>query len=212
MKNEKLKYLFGGLLILSLLVSVFAGVNLVRQRQLVGKRAAVPGGTATLSFSGPITSEVGAVLPKTINIFSPDVSSTKGIIGIKSTLIYQYLSAENPLALTPADIVGMLPSPWSYVRKDVTTSGTTLTIIVEAIYLQPGENGYLGASTSPEPYVLLNFAARREGTASLEFQASKSEVRSKNGNLDILNQDLPQKPTPLGGFPLSLLLPLVNQR
>jgi hypothetical protein len=179
--------LFIGLLVPVVMgVFVFVSVKYLEQPVELRKKAAVPGGTATLSLS-PSTSNiaVGNPLPVTIRFQTPTTPENKGITGIKATLTYTF-TGTNPLTLTNADITGSLPSPWSYTTREVVTSGNTTTINVEAVFIQLTPDGYLDAVTTPQTFAVLNFTAANPGSVNISFDNTKSEIRAKSGNFDVL--------------------------
>lgn len=196
--SKKIGYVFSFLVVLAIAVAIPFSVRLVQERQELRKEAAVPGGTAILSLSGSNSADIDQVLPITINFQTPTTPGDKGITGIKVTLFYNF-TTQDPLKLSESNIDTTLPSPWSYVRKTITTAGTTTTILIEAIYLQAGETGYLGAVTTAQPFATLNFTVSSLATVNLEFDSTKSEIRSKDQNLDILGLDSAGKSLSLGG-------------
>lgn len=179
---------------LVLAIAVPVTVWLALQRQEIRKKAAVPGGTATFSLSAPDTVAVGETLPLTIKI-KGDTQDNKGIIGIKATLEYSF-EGENPLSLTDADItadLAELDNHWNYYLRDVTPSDNKNTITVEAVYLQVGPEGYTGAETEEQTFTTLNFITRRPAEITFKLvDQSRSAVRAKEQNLDVLNIDLAQ--------------------
>lgn len=206
--SPKLKIILGVLGLILVAVAIPVTIKLVQERQELRKKAAVEGGTAQFSLeTTKDTLVVGEQLPVAIKIRTPTTPNDKGITGIKATLNYTF-SGANPLTLTQADILTTppsgLPSPWSYVRRDVATSGNKTTVLIEAIFPQPAETGYLEAVNSAQTFATLNFTGAAAGTVTLTFDTVKNEVRSKSGNLDILGLGLLSKTltvTPIGGQP-----------
>ncbi len=162
-----------------------------RERVSVAPRAATPTGTATLSFVPSTTAVLpGQALPVTVNMFTPPGANDHGITGVKATI---NVTPATAVTITSTNITTPLASPWSYVRKDVVTTGNTTTITIEAVYLQSGVDGYLGANTTPQAYAVLNFtAASATVTANptLTFDTTNSEIRRKVDNADILSTNL----------------------
>lgn len=185
------KKIIGGVLILFFLVlAVPLTVKLVRERQELRRKAAVPEGTAELSLTSATNSlVVGQRLPVTVKIKTPTTPQDRGITGVKVTLKFSF-SGTSPLTLTSQDIEGNLPSPWNYAHKEVVTSQGTTIITIEAVYLEAQEKGYLGAVVSPQTFATLNFSGQAPGTVTLEFDPQKSEIRSKEDFLDILGLSL----------------------
>jgi len=191
MNNKKLKYILFLLILLILISTVSLVVKSTREKQEIRKRAATPAGTATFSLE-PQTSTVspGQSLPVTIKFHTPTTPNDKGIVGIAAVLSYSF-SGNNPLALNPENIQGKLSSPWNYVIKNVVTEGNTVTIQINAVYLQSGETGYTEATT-PKEFATLNFTAQSEGNVTLSFNTEESRILAKNPiNEDILSSNLP---------------------
>ncbi len=154
-------------------------------------RAATPTGTASLSFVPSSTAVLpGQALPVTVNIFTPPGANDHGITGVKAVI---NVTPATAITLTSANIVTPLAAPWSYVRKDVVTTGNTTTITIETLYLQSGVDGYLGANTTAQAFATLNFTAASVITTAnptLTIDTTLSEIRRKIDNADILSTTL----------------------
>lgn len=159
-------------------------------------QAAVQGGSVYFGLSAPVSVEPGDSLPVSVTISATSTPGNKGITGITARIVY---SANAPVGISESGIIKSLPSPWNYLRVENTDLDNGGEILIEAIYLQPGETGDLSMVGSSKEFVKLNFETSKEGSLSVSFDSSKSTVRSKEGNIDLLNpQNLPSATYSIG--------------
>lgn len=172
--------------LLFLIISLLLGLQLVRQRQLINKKASTPSGTVNLSLSGPSSTVPGQNLPVNINLDILSSPNDKGITGASLSFTYPTTATVG----TP-EIVGTLPSPWTYPIKEFTTNGSTSTITLSALYFQQDISGYL--HSGPFTFATLNFPTLSEGNLALTYDAANSYIYSKDDpsgsqtSIDILN-------------------------
>jgi hypothetical protein len=177
MKSPKLLTILS---ILFLIIALILGLQLVAQRQLINKKAAVSNGTLFMSLSGPANTPLGQNLPIQVNISTGSTPSNSGIVSAAAYLTYSSTSA-----VGLPTIAETLTAPWSYSFKNVSTSGSTTTIEIIAIYNSPGLTGYVPTGTFT--LATLNFPALNAGSVTLNFDMTQSFVYSKDGAIDILN-------------------------
>lgn len=195
--KKKIGIIFSIILLICLGVGVFFGLKLVQQKQELRKEAATPGGTARISLASVATIGASQPLPVTINFQTPNTPGNKGIIGIKVVLNYT-ASGGAINAFSNTQIQESLSSPWQYSIKEVAPSGNSGTITINALYLQAGEYGYLGAQDASQNFAVLNFSTATNGSLELNFDITKCEVWSKDGNLDILGLETAGKTISIG--------------
>lgn len=195
--KKKIGIIIGLIVLVLLIIGLVFAIRLVQEKQELRKQAATPGGTATISLTGPDSVTAGQTLPVTIAFQTPNTPSGKGIIGIKVVLNYT-LSEAGVAAITKENIEEKLTSPWNYQPKEITTSGNTGTITINALYLQAGEYGYLGSQDTSQNLAVLNFTTSSNGTLSLTFDITKCEIWSKESNLDILGLETAGKTIIIG--------------
>ena len=175
--------------VLFLLIILPLAVVLVQQRQEIRKKAVGPG-TAQMWLD---PSSHGITLPQAtfpvdIKIKAPQTTNNLGIVGVDAVLSYTFSGNTPPLLLAtgnPSDDISKgLPDPWSYVFRQVEISGNTLTIIISAVYLQGGTQGY--DASSEKTFVTLNFHPQMTGSVALMFDTALTKIKEKATNNDIL--------------------------
>lgn len=190
--NKKLLWLIFPALALALALP-FVTRRLSNQQEKIGvaPKAATPTGTTTFTFSPASTAVLAnQSLPVNVMLFAPLSGDANGIIGAKAVLT---ISPASAVQLTSTNIQTPLASPWSYVRKDVTTASNVTTVTIEAVYVASGTVGYTGASATPQVLATLSMTATAPTTTTvvnLAFNTTLSEVRGKTSNQDILSSNL----------------------
>jgi hypothetical protein len=183
--NKKVVLIIGFIVLLILIIGLPFAVKLVQERQNLQKQAAVPGGSATISLSAASTAIVQGRIPVTISVKAPQ--SPNGITIIKTTLNITSTGDSPLVSVTASDIENPLSSSLTYYDPVINTSGSTITITLQAAYVKAGTSGFLGANDAFTNFAVINLLANAAGTVNINLDMSSSEIRDKNGNLDIMN-------------------------
>lgn len=183
--NKKIGLIIGAVVLLILIVGLPFAVKLVQERQNLQKQAAIPGGSATVSLSAANTATVQEKTPVTVSIKTPQ--SPNGITIIKTTLSITSTGDSPLVSVTASDIENSLSSSLTYYDPIINTSGSTVTITLQAAYVKAGASGFLGAKDAFTNFAVINLLANTAGTININLDMGSSEIRDKNGNLDILN-------------------------
>lgn len=200
MKSRNYKTLLTlGVILLPLIGAFIVGKRIVDTSESmdIRKKAAEPesvsGGVAALRFN-PQQKTVYAGDNVSVAVqfkAPPTLTNNKGITGMKAVFFFNNSGIIN---LADKDLTESLSSPWSYQRKEVTTVGNLTTVTVEALYVQAGTDGYHGADNNFQDFVTFNLTVpiniSSSLTTTLSFDISRSEIRSKFNNEDILSSDL----------------------
>jgi len=164
-------------------VGLVVGVLLVRQRQLLQKEAAVPGGVAQVWLS-PEQRSVGAGETFTVDI----VFSTGGraISGVVVSLNYPYTGTEPPLSVSDIQLntsEGFSDSSqWSFPVKQYSASGGVAQIKLAGANITT--DGY--SADASVTLATLTFSADLDGSATASFDAVQSKITDKLTAEDVL--------------------------
>src|SRR3989338_3439602 len=129
--SGKKKFLIG-LVLIVLLAALLAGLYLIRQQQLVGKKAAVPTGTATISLNP----ETKTVAPGTS--FPVQIGFTTGGLPISAVTVdlsYPYSGTEPPITVTNVQLNASLlaTGEWSVPFKSFPAENGVQKIKIAAV-------------------------------------------------------------------------------
>jgi hypothetical protein len=120
--------------------------------------------------------------PVAVSLHNPEAGSNNGIVGVRLKLLY-----DPRLVISDTDIQTILPSPWSYVRRQVSPG----EILIEAIYVKAGTTGDM--SLTPQKFVVVNFHPKGSGKAQVRVDAANSMILTKKDNKNILETQSPAK-------------------
>lgn len=178
--NGKKKFLIGLVLIL-LLAALLAGLYLIRQQQLVGKKAAIPTGTATISLNP----ETKTVAPGTS--FPVQIAFTTAGLPISAVTVdlsYPYTGTEPPITVTNVQLNASLlaTGEWSVPFKSFPAENGVQKIKIAAV------NTSLGGYTATTETVLgsIIFQGNSPGTITVTFNATESKITVKSTGQDNL--------------------------
>lgn len=178
--NGKKKFLIG-LVLIVLLAALFAGLYLIRQQQLVGKKAAVPTGTATISLNP----ETKTVAPGTT--FPVQIAFTTGGLPISAVTVdlsYPYTGTEPPITVTNVQLNASLlaTGEWSVPFKSFPAENGVQKVKIAAV------NTSLGGYTSTADTVLgtITFQGNSPGTITVTFNPTESKITVKSTGQDNL--------------------------
>lgn len=166
---------------LLILGGVVAGLYLVGQRQLIGKRASVPTGSVQVKLvPGSQTVGVGEVLPVNINL----VPGPDPISAVTLELDYDYPTTAGPaLSVASVDANSALlgTGEWSVPIKSFTTSNGR--VVIKMALVNSSLTGYLASSEIT--LATIRFQANSLGSIAVTFNPVESKVFTKEG-VDVL--------------------------
>lgn len=171
--------------ILILIGGIIAGLLLIKQRQELVKKAAVPGGQATVSLF-PTTGnfKIGDSFPMSVYFNTSNIP----ISGITVRLTYPYSGTTPEIAASNISINSTLErsGDWNCPTKSVSAEGGN--VIVDIACANIGAGGF---ATNTDT-LLANFDLKvnrvpAENPISIHFDPSQSIVTQKSNGQDILN-------------------------
>lgn len=180
-KGDMKKVLVGLAVLLLLGVGVAVGWYLVGQRQMLGKKAAVVGGTAQIRLSPEAQStQVGSSFPVNI-LFS---TGSTAISAVTIQLDYDYTGAEPSLGVSNIafDPELLATGEWSVPIKTFTAANGHARVRLAAI--NTSLNGF--TSVSEILLVTLTFSANSAGTINVTFDPTESKTTTKADGSDVL--------------------------
>lgn len=178
--SGKKKFLIGLVLII-LLAALLAGLYLIRQQQLVGKKAAIPTGTATIKLSP----ETKTVAPGTT--FPVQILFTTGgqpISAVTVDLSYPYTGSAPPIIVSNLQLNASLlaTGEWSVPIKNFPSENGLARIRLAAANTSLG--GY--SSTTETLLATIIFQGNSPGTITVTFNPTESKITMKATGQDNL--------------------------
>jgi hypothetical protein len=181
----KKKLIFSIIGIIMLLAGVGAGVYLVRQQQLVEKKAAVPGGTAEIYLS-PKTGTYALNEAFTVDIFADSKNTT--INGVTAIITFPTSNDYSIQTIVPnMDLIQNTDwrnHPAAYYESDPQTGLTTAYL--QLAYISP--EGY----TNPDPFKIgtITFRGFADINLQVKFNLESSRVIHFPSGSDILSDGI----------------------
>lgn len=182
--------------VLVLVAGIYAGVQLVKQRQNLQEQAAVPGGQARVSlFPTSGSFKVGDSLPVSVYFNTSGVS----VSSVKLRLVYPFTGTAPEVTASNIQINQVIESSgdWNCPTKSVTTEGQNVAIDIACANI--GASGY--STTSDTLLATFNLTVNQipqSNPFSLRFDPSQSIITQKSNGQDILN--IPDPSTAVGTF------------
>jgi len=175
------KILIGLASLLLLGAGLGVGWYLVGQKQMLGGKAAVSGGTAQIRLSPEtVSTEAGSSIP--VNVLLSTGSTAISAVTVQ--LDYDYTGTEPPLAVSSMALNASLlgTGEWSVPIKTYTAADGHARIRIAAI--NTSMNGYV--SGLEVQLATITFAANSGGTINVTFDPSESKVTAKASGSDVL--------------------------
>jgi hypothetical protein len=179
------RVVFSILGLIVLVGGVIAGVFLIKQRQQLINKAAVPGGLATVSlFPTSGTFNVGDTFPVSVYFNTSGIA----ISGITIRLTYPYSGVSPEVAASNISINPVVErsSDWNCPTKTVSAEGGN--VLVDIACANVGASGYSNnADTLLATFDLTVGKAPATNPLVLRFDTSQSIITQKSNGQDILN-------------------------